>query len=151
MRFSVGQGDGRAPSSAQTEAPADDSTGEHGSADPPALWDAAQTELEELAELLRSEGLDTYVARRGEPFHAHVQESAQQAVVEVLNVVLEHGLDAAAGAVLQEAVRRWAKRRRLFRDREGAKAAVYIWGPNGEILKTIELPEPQVTPSSRAT
>jgi hypothetical protein len=113
------------------------------SLEPPAVWEEAQEELEELAALLRSEGYETYVAGRDEPFHAHLQESAEQVAVEVLNVVFDHALDAAAVLAIERIVHRWAKRRRRFRDRDGARATAYIWGPDGEILHVVELPPPE--------
>jgi hypothetical protein len=113
------------------------------SLEPPGLWEEAQVELEELATLMRAEGYRVYVAGRDEPYHAHLQESAEQVAVEVLNLVLDHGVNAAVGVALEEIIRRWAKRRRFFRDREGARATVYIWGPDDEILGTVELPAPE--------
>jgi hypothetical protein len=110
--------------------------------EPSGLREEAQGELEELASLLRAEGLEAYVAGTEESVQAHLQHSAEQVAVEVFNVVLEHGLDAALTLLLEEVIRRWAKRRRFFRNRDGARATVYFWDDKNEILKIIELPEP---------
>jgi hypothetical protein len=108
----------------------------------PATFEAAHSELETLAAALRAEGLDAYVAGADEPFHAHLQESAEQAFVDVLNLVFEHAIDVTLMLAAERILRRWARRRRHFRDREGARATAYLWGPDGDIIKVIELPEP---------
>lgn len=108
--------------------------------------EAAQVELEELAEILRSSGLTVKVAPLDAPFHAKLEESAEQVALDVLNVVLEHAEAAAIDATLAAVVvglRKWLKRRKHFRDREDGKATVRLWGPDGDALKDIRLPEPE--------
>ncbi len=117
--------------------------------EPPGLRKEAQEDLERLAKLLRSRGVEVQVAGLDESIHARLQESAEQIAVDVLNVVLDHGVEIAAGA-LAETIRQWAKRRRRFRDREGARATAVIWGPDGDVLSTVELPTPEEAFDRRA-
>lgn len=108
--------------------------------------EAAQVELEELAEILRDSGLNVKVAPLDAPFHAKLEESAEQVALDVLNVVLEHAEGAAIDATFAALVvglRKWSKRRKHFRDREDGKATVRLWGPDGDVLKDIRLPEPE--------
>ena len=101
--------------------------------------EAAQVELEELAGILREGGLTVEVAPLDAPFHAKLEESAEQVALDVLNVVLAHAeaaaIDATIAAVIL-ALRKWAKRRKHFRDKDAGKATARIWGPNEEVLKT---------------
>jgi hypothetical protein len=71
-----------------------------------------------------------------------LQESAEQVAVDVVNIVVEHGVEVALSALVAT-IRQWAKRRRRFRDRDGARATAVIWGPDGDILSTVELPPPE--------
>jgi hypothetical protein len=62
----------------------------------------------------------------------------------MLNVVLDKAVDAAAMLAIEEGFRRWGRHRRRFRDRDGAKGnRAYLWGPDGEVLSVVELPEPE--------
>ena len=110
--------------------------------DPPELREEAQEDLERLADLLRGKGFDVYVAGLDESIHARLEHSAEQIAIDVLNIVLEHGVEVAVGA-LAEAIRQWARRRRRFRNRDGARATVAIWGPDGDVISTVELPVPE--------
>ncbi len=110
--------------------------------EPPGLRKEAQEDLERLARLLRSQGVEVRVAGLDESIHARLQESAEQIAVDVLNVVLDHGVEIAAGAHA-ETIRQWSKRRRRFRDRDGARATAVIWGPDCAVLSTVELPTPE--------
>jgi hypothetical protein len=110
--------------------------------DPEGLREEAQVELEQLASELQAAGFEAGVAGLEESVHGHLQHSAEPSFVEALNLVLDHGLDAAATLAIEEVLRRWARRRRRFRDQDGARSCAYIWGPDGEILKVVELPEP---------
>jgi hypothetical protein len=104
----------------------------------------AQAELSGLAEDLEAEGFDVEVAPEDASVLAKLQESAEHVFVDVLNVVLNHAEGLALDATLigvAHALRRWARRRKHFRGREGAKPTALIWGPDGEILREIELPD----------
>lgn len=108
--------------------------------------EAAQVELEELADSLRGSGLTVEVAPLDGSFHAKLEESAEQVALDVLNVVLEHAEGAAIDATLAAlfvGLRKWAKRRKHFRDKDDGKATVRIWGPDGDVLKDVRLPEPE--------
>jgi hypothetical protein len=100
----------------------------------------AQAELDELATRLRAEGWAVEVSGIDEPHLARFLESAEHELVTVLNVVLDEAerlaIDAAILGVLG-----WARRRRHFRGREGAKPAVVIWIVE-EDVRTVELPDP---------
>lgn len=101
----------------------------------------AQTELEELGDLLRTEGLDVEVAGPDEPFRARLEESIGGVEVDVLNVILDHVVEETMVLVVA-AIRRWAKKRRWFRgEREGDRPQARLWivedGREREI--TIEL------------
>jgi hypothetical protein len=79
------------------------------------------------------------------PFHAKLQESAEHLFVDVLNVVLEHAESVSIDATLLgigAAIRRWARRRRQFRGGDGDRPTAVIWGPDGEIISEVELPDP---------
>lgn len=115
--------------------------------EPEGLREDAQIELEELGAQLREQGFEATVAGLEESVHAHLQESAEQAFVAVLNVVLDHALDAVATLAIEEAVRRWARRRRRFRNQGGAKPVAYIYGPDGDVIGVVELPEPDTDPA----
>jgi hypothetical protein len=110
--------------------------------EPEGLREEAQIELEQLANQLQAAGFEAELAGLEESVHGHLQHSAEQHVVEALNLVLDHGLDAAAALAIEEVLWRWARRRRRFRDQDGARPCAYIWGSDGEILKVVELPEP---------
>jgi hypothetical protein len=112
------------------------------SLEPAGLFEQAQAELEDLAAAMRADGLEVYVAGPDESVHSILQESADQVAVDVLNVVLEHALDETIALVIGLVIG-WARRRRCFRDRDGARATVCIWGPNYEVLKVVELPPPE--------
>jgi hypothetical protein len=106
----------------------------------------AQAELEGLAARLRHEGFEVRVAPIDGPFHAILQESAEQAAIDVLNVVLEkveaHAIDAAVGAATA-ALLDWGRRRRCFRNKDQAQAMAVIWGPDGEPIRHVSLPAPE--------
>jgi|GEM_PF-5657467 len=108
--------------------------------------EAAQVELEALAETLRGSGLEVEVAPLDGSFHAMLQESAEQVAVDVLNVVLEHAEGQAIDATLVAVVvglRKWAKRRKHFRDKEEGEATALIWGPDGRVIREVRLPKPE--------
>lgn len=108
--------------------------------------EAAQVELEGLAETLRGSGLTVEVAPLDGSFHAKLEESAEQVAVDVLNVVLEHAEGAAIDATLAAVVvglRKWAKRRKHFRDKEDGEATALIWGPDGRVIREVQLPKPE--------
>ncbi len=105
----------------------------------------AQAELAGLAKELEAEGFVVEVAPEDASALAKLQESAEPLYVDVLNVVLNHAEGLAIDATLlgiAHALRRWARQRSRFRGRDGAKPTALIWGPDGEILKEVELPEP---------
>jgi hypothetical protein len=108
--------------------------------------EAAQVELEALAETLRGSGLKVEVVPLDGSFHAMLQESAEQVAVDVLNVVLEHAEGQAIDATLVAVVvglRKWAKRRKHFRDKEEGEATALIWGPDGRVIREVRLPKPE--------
>lgn len=108
----------------------------------------AQAELYELAQTLDEAGIDVAVAPLDGMFHAKLEESADQAFVDVLNIVLEevegHALEALIGTVIT-ALGKWAHSRKYFRDRKEGRAAAVIWGPDGQELRRVQLPEPRDT------
>jgi hypothetical protein len=108
--------------------------------------EAAQVELDELAEALRGSGLTVEVAPLDGSFHAMLEESADQVALDVLNVVLEeaesHALEAIIGTVIT-ALYKWSKRRKHFRDKDDGEATALIWGPDGRVIREVRLPKPQ--------
>jgi hypothetical protein len=111
-------------------------------------WDereAAQIELERLADALRGDGFAVEVSPLDASTLIKIEESAAHVAVDVLNVVLDRvendSLDAVIGAV-GVALFKWAKGRTHFRNRDGGKATARIWGPNEEVLTDVALPEP---------
>src|SRR6202012_901523 len=94
--------------------------------------EAAQIELERLADSLRGDGFAVEVSPLDASTLIKIEESAGHVAVDVLNVVLDHvendSLDAAIG-VVGVALFKWAKGRTHFRDRDGGKATARIWGP----------------------
>jgi hypothetical protein len=104
--------------------------------------DAAQGELEQLADVLRADGLNVEAAPLDGPLHADIREGAGRVALDVLNVVLAAG-EIARIAEAVEALLRWARRRRHFRDDDEGEAYAVIWGPNYEVLKRVRLPERQ--------
>jgi hypothetical protein len=101
--------------------------------------DGAHAELDVLADQLRQARWTVEVAAAGEPHWSRLRESAEHALVDVLNVVLDeaerHLID-----VVIDVVMAWALNRRFFRGRQRAKPDVVIW-IDGEIVRTVPLPE----------
>jgi hypothetical protein len=99
----------------------------------------AHAELDQLARELRSSGWTIEVAGIGEPHWSRLRESAEHALVDVLNIVLDeterHLIDAVIDVVMT-----WAATRLFFRGRERAKPDVAIW-IDGNIVRTVPLPE----------
>jgi hypothetical protein len=108
----------------------------------------ARTELDVLAEQLRSGGWNVEVAGPGEPTLSRFRESAEGAFVDVLNLVLDeaerHALDVVLAAIFA-----WAIDRMRFRGREGARPVVVIY-VGGEDVREEPLPEPR-KPASTGT
>jgi hypothetical protein len=108
----------------------------------------AQAELDGLAASLRQSGFTVEVAPLDGPFHAKLEESAEQVFLDVLNVVIEEtkreAIGAAIGAIIPALVQ-WARRRKHFRDQEHEKATAVIWGPDGREIRRVSLPEPEDT------
>lgn len=105
----------------------------------------AQAELADLERALEAEGFAVQIAAQDAPVREKLQKSAEQVFVGVLNVVLNHAEGLAIDATLLgagHALKRWARQRKHFRGRAGAKPTALIWGPDGKILKEIELPDP---------
>jgi hypothetical protein len=107
--------------------------------------EAAQVELEQLAEVIRQEGLPVKVAPLDGSFHSILEESADHIALDVLNIVLAATETAMIETTLG-ALFRWAKRRKHFRDPEDGKATAVIWGPDGRVLREVRLPEPEDEP-----
>jgi hypothetical protein len=100
-----------------------------------------QEALEDLRGQLNSAGLDTTVGDPEEPRRVRLRKSVEPGpVVDVLLVVLEDVREGLIGAAAV-AVIAWAKRRGPFRRRNGARPVAVIWGPNGEVLREVELPD----------
>jgi hypothetical protein len=99
----------------------------------------ARAELVVLAEQLRRSGWTVEVAGADEPHWSRLRESAEHALVDVLNVVLDeaerHLIDAVIGVIVT-----WASQRHFFRGRQRAKPDVAIW-IDDEIVRTVPLPE----------
>lgn len=106
----------------------------------------SQAELQGLADKLREEGFSVEVAPIDGSFHAILEESAAQELLDVLNVVLDqaeaHAIDAAIGAV-SAVVTDWARSRFRFRSRDGGRPTAVIWGPDGRPLRRVPLPDPE--------
>jgi hypothetical protein len=98
----------------------------------------AHTELDQLARQLRGTGWTVEVAGLGEPTWSRLRESAEHALVDVLNIVLDeterHLIDAVIDVVVA-----WAATRLFFRGRERTKPDVAIW-IDGDIVRTVPLP-----------
>jgi hypothetical protein len=101
----------------------------------------SREELLALADLLRAEGYEVYVAGRGESFHSRLQESLEQTAADVLNIVLD-GAQEVGIAIISAKLLEWAGRRRQFGTREDGVPVAVIWGPNGEVLADVPLPPP---------
>jgi hypothetical protein len=105
---------------------------------------SAQEDLEELAQDLRRAGYEVEIASFGSPVRVIIKKSAENAALDVLNVVLNevesHAVDAVVGGVASSLVG-WARRRRHFGARSKQKATAVIWGPNGEVLRRVQLPD----------
>lgn len=99
----------------------------------------AHAELEQLAHQLRDAGWTVEVAGVGEPHWSRLRESAEHALVDVLNLVLDeterHLIDATIDVIIA-----WATTRLFFRGRERAKPDIAIW-IDGDIVRTVPLPE----------
>lgn len=100
----------------------------------------SQAELEELAEQLREAGWEVEVAGRGEIKWSRLRESLEHEFVDVLNVVLDEGERLAIDAIILGVVH-WARKRRFFRGRDGAKPDAAIW-VDEDIVQTVPLPDP---------
>ena len=102
--------------------------------------EVTQEALEELRDQLQSAGLDATVGAPEEPRRVRLRKSLEPGpAVDVLLLVLEDVREGLVGAAVV-AVLAWAKGRRPFRRRNGAKPVAVIWGPNGEVLREVELP-----------
>jgi hypothetical protein len=101
--------------------------------------DGAHAELDGLARELRSSGWTVEVADVGEPHWSRLRESAEHAIVDVLNVVLDESERHLIDAVIDVVVA-WAATRVFFRGRERAKPDVAIW-IDGDIVRTVPLVE----------
>lgn len=105
---------------------------------------SAQEDLETLAQDLQRAGYGVEIAPFGSPVRVILEKSAENAALDVLNVVLNevesHAIDAVVGGVASTLVG-WARRRRHFGARSEQKATAVIWGPNGEVLRRVQLPD----------
>jgi len=99
----------------------------------------AHDELDGLADELRRRGFTVQVAEIGAPHWSRMHESAEHALVDVLNVVLEESERHMIDAVIDVLVA-WAATRCFFRGRAGAKPHVVVWF-DAEIVRTVPLPE----------
>jgi hypothetical protein len=98
----------------------------------------ARNELEELAQQLREEGRDIEVAGQGEATWSRLRESAEHEFVDVLNMVVNEGERLAIDAIILTLIH-WARKRRFFRGRGGAKPTAAVW-EDGDIVRTVPLP-----------
>lgn len=100
----------------------------------------SRAELELLADQLREQGWDVEVATSSEVHWSRIRESAEHALVDVLNMVLDeaerHAIDAAIDVLLA-----WALHRRYFRGWQQADPDAAVW-TDGEIVRTVLLPSP---------
>lgn len=103
-----------------------------------------QEELEHLAQGLRQAGYEVEVAPFDGPVRVILEKSAEGTALDVLNVVLNevetHAMDAVVGGVVS-ALMEWGRRRRRFGARSERQAMAVIWGPNGEVIRRVPLPE----------
>jgi hypothetical protein len=99
----------------------------------------SRSELDGLADRLRSDGWDVEVAAVGDTTWSRMRESAEHAFVHVLNVVLDETERDAIEAVVV-AVMSWAAQRLWFRGRHGAQPTVIIW-VDSDIIRELPLPD----------
>lgn len=104
---------------------------------------ASQREMEALGVLLAEAGHDVDVRSFGSWEYGELRESAGEVFVDVLNVVVDGTAEVAIGAILSQ-VYAWARKRKRFRGQaQEDRPCVAIWSADGEVLKRVELDEPE--------